>query len=280
MTTTQTRRPGLPHQRRGALRRMLPVDEYAGLARVIVERSARLYLRAWAVLISGVVEPLFYLLAVTVGFRSLVPTVTLADGSTVPYVDFVAPALLAASAMNGAISETLSIYFKLRYDKLYEAMLTTPVGPLDIVLGEVGWAVLRGGFYGTVFLGVLAALGLVTTPWAVVLVPVGLLVSFAFAAVGMAWATTLRSNAQLDYVTLASTAMFLFSTTFFPLSSYPAAVQWLVQLSPLYHGVELARMFFLGTPAPAALLHTAYLVVLALGGLTLARVRLRSMFLG
>jgi lipooligosaccharide transport system permease protein len=258
---------------------MLPVDEYAGLARVIVERSLRLYLRAWAVLISGVVEPLFYLLAVTVGFRSLVPTVTLADGTVVPYVDFVAPALLAASAMNGAISETLSIYFKLRYDKLYEAMLTTPIGPLDIAVGEVGWAVLRGGFYGTLFLGVLTALGLITTPWALALIPVGLLVSFAFAALGMACATALRSNAQLDYVILASTAMFLFSATFFPLSSYPAALQFLVQLSPLYHGVELARMFFLGAPDPSALLHVAYLAALALGGLHVARLRLRRMFL-
>ncbi|MFI9640482.1 ABC transporter permease [Micromonospora sp. NPDC051925] len=279
MTTTQTR-PAVQRHTRRALRRILPVDEYAGLARVIVERSARLYLRAWAVLISGVFEPLFYLLAVAVGFRSLVPTVTLADGTVLPYVDFVAPALLAASAMNGAISETLSIYFKLRYDKLYEAMLTTPVGPLDIVLGEVGWAVLRGGFYGTVFLGVLTAMGLVSTPWALALVPVGLLVSFAFAALGMAWATMLRSNAQLDYVTLASTAMFLFSATFFPLSSYPAPLQFLVQLSPLYHGVELARTFFLGAPGPSALLHTAYLAVLALGGLYVARTRLRSMFLG
>ncbi|GAB1694997.1 ABC transporter permease [Krasilnikovia sp. M28-CT-15] len=257
----------------------MPADEYWGLARVIVERSARLYLRAWPILISGVVEPLFYLLAVAVGFRSLVPTVTLADGTVVSYVNFVAPALLAASAMNGAISETLSIYFKLRYDKLYEAMLTTPIGPLDIAVGEVGWAVLRGGFYGTLFLGVLAALGLVTTPWALLLIPVGLLVSFVFATLGMACATALRSNAQLEYVTLASTAMFLFSATFFPLSSYPAPLQFLVHLSPLYHGVELARMFFLGTPALSALLHVAYLAVLAVGALHVARLRLRGMFL-
>lgn len=278
MTITQNR-PSAPPAARGMLRRLLPADEYAGRARVIVERSLRLYLHAWAILISGVVEPLFYLLAVTVGFRSLVPTVTLTDGTTVPYVQFVAPALLAASAMNGAISETMSIYYKLRYDKLYEAMLTTPVGPLDIAVGEVGWAVLRGGFYGTVFLGVLTALGLVTTPWALALVPVGLLVSLAFASVGMACATVLRTNAQLDYVTLASTALFLFSATFFPLSSYPPALQFVVQLSPLYHGVELARMFFLGAPDAYALLHVAYLAVLALGGLHVARLRLRRMFL-
>jgi lipooligosaccharide transport system permease protein len=278
MTMTQIR-PAVRPQRRGALGRILPPDEYWGLARVIVERSARLYLRAWTILLAGVAEPLFYLLAVAVGFRSLVPTVTLDNGTTVTYVDFVAPALLAASAMNGAISETLSIYFKLRYDHLYEAMLTTPIGPLDIAIGEVGWAVLRGGFYGTLFLGVLTAIGLVTTPWALALIPVALLVSFAFAALGMACATALRTHAQLDYVTMASTAMFLFSATFFPASSYPSSMQFLVQLSPLYHGVELARMFFLGAPDPSALLHVACLAALALGSLHVARVRLKGMFL-
>ncbi|OQO89496.1 ABC transporter permease [Saccharomonospora piscinae] len=259
------RQSTVPARRRsGVLLRVLPPSLYAGRASALVERSALVYSRAWLVFVSGVFEPLFYLLAFRVGFGQLVPEVTGPGGQTLSYVAFVAPALLAASAMNGAVFDaTFGVFFKFRYDKTYETALSTPLGPLDIALGEIGWAVLRGGMYAVSFFGVMWVMGLVTTPWAVLIVPVAILVAFAFAAVGMVCATLLRTPSQFDYVQLAVMPLFFFSTTFYPLSVYPEPLQVAVQCLPLYHGVELARGFSVGVLDWSMVGHVAYLVVMA-----------------
>ncbi|SFP98021.1 lipooligosaccharide transport system permease protein [Amycolatopsis arida] len=251
---------------RGLLVRILPPALYAGRASALLERSVLSYSRAWLVFVSGAVEPLFYLLAFQVGFGRLVTEVVGPDGP-MSYVAFVAPALLAASAMNGAVFDaTYGVFFKFRYSRTYDAMLATPIGPLDIALGEIGWAVLRGGLYAVAFFGVMGGMGLVASPWAVLLIPAALLVAFAFAAVGMACATFLRSPSQFDFVQLAVVPMFLFSTTFYPLSVYPDALQVVVQLVPLYHGVELMRGLSVGALEPSMLLNVGYLVALATVG--------------
>lgn len=266
--------------RRGLLLRMLPAPLYTGRARALLERSAMVYSRAWLVFVSGVVEPLLYLLAFQVGFGKLVEEVAGPGGETMSYVAFVAPALLAASAMNGAVFDsTFNVFFKFRYNKTYDAMLATPLGPLDIALGEIGWAVLRGGLYAVAFLGVMAGFGLATSPWALLLVPVALLVSFAFAAIGMVCATFLKSPAQFDFVQLAVMPMFLLSTTFYPLSVYPEPLQYAVQCLPLYHGVELTRGLAVGVLDVSMLGHVAYLLVLAAAGAYFTAKRLAGLLL-
>ncbi|WP_112281520.1 ABC transporter permease [Prauserella muralis] len=274
MTTLDTR------PRRGLLLRILPPSLYSGRARALIERSALAYSRAWLVFVSGVFEPLFYLLAFQIGFGKLVGDVAGPGGQLMSYVAFVAPALLAASAMNGAVFDaTFGVFFKFRYQKTYDAMLATPVGPLDIAVGEIGWAVLRGGLYGLAFFGVMGVMGLVTSPWAVLLVPAALLVSLAFAAVGMACATFLRSPSQFDFIQLAVMPMFLFSTTFYPLSVYPEPLQYVVQCVPLYHGVELLRGLSAGVLDPSMLGHVGYLVALALLGVYATSRRLARLLL-
>ncbi len=269
-----------PARGRGLLVRVLPPSLYAGRATALIERSALVYSRVWLVFLSGVAEPLFYLLAFQVGFGVLVGEVAGPGGAMLPYVEFVAPALLAASAMNGAVFDaTFGVFFKIRYDKTYDAMLATPIGPVDIALGEIGWAVLRGLLYALSFFGVMAVMGLVSSPWAVLVVPVAVLVSFAFAAVGMACATFLRTPSQFDFVQLAVVPMFLFSTTFFPLSVYPDALRVVVQCLPLYHGVELTRGFATGVLDLTLLGHVAYLLLFAALGLWAASRRVARLLL-
>ena len=139
-----------------------------GRATALIERNARVYHHAWIVLISGLFEPLFYLFSVGVGVAQLVGTVSLTDGQAVSYTEFVAPAMLAASAMNGAVFDaTFNVFFKLKYIKLYDQMLVTPLTTADVARGEIAWGQLRGASYSAMFLVVMAAMGLTHTGWAV-----------------------------------------------------------------------------------------------------------------
>ena len=196
------------------------------------------------------------------------------------YVAFVAPALLAASAMNGAVLDsTFNVFFKFRYAKLYDAMLATPIGPLDIAVGEITFAVLRGGAYAAAFLVVMGVMGLIVSPWALLMLPVALLIALAFASVGMVCATFLRSPSQFDYIQLAIMPMFLFSTTFYPLTVYPEPLQIVVQCIPLYHGVELMRGLSVGVLDVSMVGHVAYLLVLVAVGVYATSRRLAGLLL-
>lgn len=246
--------------------------------RAVVERNLRASRRFWPVLLSGSVEPLFYLFGVGVGIGALVGDVD-AAGRAVPYAAFVAPALLATSAMNGAVQESTNVFFKFRYAKTYQAMLATPLGPADVAVGEIVWSQLRGVVYAAAFLVVVAALGFVPSPLGVLALPAALLIGFTFAAVGVAVATFMRTYRDFELLQLALLPLFLLSATFYPLDVYPEAVRPLVQLSPLYHGVALVRSLTLGTVGVAALGHVAYLVVLGVAALALARRRLERLLL-
>ncbi|WP_326943339.1 MULTISPECIES: ABC transporter permease [unclassified Amycolatopsis] len=269
-----------PPARGGLLLRILPPGLYAGRASALIERAAMVYRNSWLIFLSGAIEPFLYLMAFQLGFGKLVTEVAGPDGRPMSYVAFVAPALLAMSAMNGAVFEsTYNLFFKLRYAKLYDAMLATPIGPLDVALGEIGWAVLRGGFYAVAFLGIAAAMGLLTSWWALLMVPAALLVGLAFSAVGMALVTFVKSTAQFDYIQLVLTPMFLFSTTFFPLSVYPEPVQWVVRCFPLYHAIELMRGLATGILSPGMLGNLAYLLVLGGVGLWASTRRIAKLLL-
>src|SRR6202162_4052996 len=133
----------------------------------LIERHVRVYRHAWLVFASGVFEPLFYLLSVGLGLGVLVGKVPGPGGHLVPYRDFVAPGLLAVSSMNGAMYDsTFNIFFRLKYAKLYDAILASPMRPTQVALGEIGWALIRGTIYAFAFMGVMLALDLVHSPWA------------------------------------------------------------------------------------------------------------------
>jgi lipooligosaccharide transport system permease protein len=260
--------------------RALPLPAGAGLARTLVERNVRAFRHGWVTLVSGFFEPVFYLFSLGVGLGKLVGTVTTDSGASVPYPVFVAPALLAASAMNGAVYDsTFNIFFKLKYAKLYDSVLSTPLGPRDVAVGEISWALIRGQAYAVMFLVVMLVAGLVDSWWALLALPAATLIGFAFAAVGMACTTFMRSWVDFDYVQLAILPMFLFSGTFFPLSTYPPVLQGVVQATPLYHGVTLVRDLMLGQVSTGLLWHVAYLAVMGLVGLVIAARRLERLLL-
>jgi lipooligosaccharide transport system permease protein len=246
----------------------------------LIERHARAYRHVWLVFASGVAEPLFYLLSIGIGLGVLVGKVAGPGGQLVPYREFVAPGLLAVSAMNGAMYDsTFNVFFRLKYEKLYDAVLATPIGPFEIALGEIGWALLRGVIYAVAFTLVMAVMGLVSSWWAVFAVPAAVLVGFAFAAVGMAGTTYMKSWQDFDYVILISMPLFLFSTTFYPLSVYPRVVGVIVEWTPLYQGVTLLRDLVLGVPGWDLLWRAAYLAVMGVGGLLLAARRVAKLLL-
>jgi lipooligosaccharide transport system permease protein len=166
----------------------------------------------------------------------------------------------------------------MKYARLYDSVLATPMTPADVAVGEIGWAVLRGVVYAAAFLVSMAAMGMVGSPWMIAAVPLCLLVALAFASVGMATTTYMRSWADFEYVTAATLPLFLFSATFYPVSSY-GEWGWVVQLSPLYHGVALLRTLNSGRFEPAMLGHAGVLVALSVVGLTIAARRVERLLL-
>jgi lipooligosaccharide transport system permease protein len=237
--------------------------------------------RPYQVIVNGVFEPFLYLMSIGVGIGQLV---TLPPGAAPPgttYAAFVAPALLATAAMNAAVNEVVNdVWWRIRFEKVYQSMLTTPITVTDIALGEVAAAVLRAVVAATGFLAVITALGLVHSWWALLAIPATLLITFAFAGVGLAVATVLREFHHHQYVQLVMLPMFLFATTFYPLSVYAKPVQVVVAALPLYQSTELLRGLVLGQPGTSVAWAVLYLAVLGFGGLWIADRRLPALLLG
>ena len=237
----------------------------------LLERNYTVFRRySWTVVLSGFFEPLFYLLSIGKGLGTLVGGI-----HGVTYAQYVAPALLATSAMNGAIYDsTANLFFKLKYQKLYDAVLATPLSVNDVAFAEVIWAVGRGAIYSVVFVAIMAALGLIASWWAILALPVAIGIGFAFAATGMAAVTFVRSWQDLELMQIVILPLFLFSATFYPLSTYPHWLQVATQVSPLYHGVALERSLTLGDVGWADLAHVGVLVALGLVAMSIATRRL------
>lgn len=234
----------------------------------LIERNLFVYRRTWTVIASGFFEPLFYLVGIGFGLGRLIGDVTGPGGQPIPYAMFVAPALLATGAMNGAVAEaTFNFFFKLNYNRTFQSILATPLTVGDVAVGEITWALIRGGLYATGFLIVLAALGLVTSPLAILALPAALLLGFAAGAVGMAATSFMRTRQDFDLINIVVLPMFLFSATFYPIETYPETIRGIVALTPLYQGVALIRGLTVGVVAPEMLFHVAYLV--AMGGIGL-----------
>jgi lipooligosaccharide transport system permease protein len=263
-----------------ATRMAPPLPAGAGGASKMLERNWLVYRRIWSLILSGFFEPLFYLFSIGVGIGVLVGEGVDYAGRTVSYTAFLAPALMAATAMNGAIYEsTFNIFFKLRYGKVYDAILSTPMQPRHIAIGEITWSLGRGVIYAIGFLAVMLAMGLVASPWAILAVPAAVLIGFAFAACGMAATTVMKSWQDFDLVTLVTLPLFLFSATFYPLDVYPRHFQILTQASPLYHGAELIRSLVLGTVDTGVFAHIGFLVVMGGIGASIASRRLERLLL-
>lgn len=230
------------------------------------------------ILLSGLAEPFLYLLSIGVGVGALIGTMELDDGSRVPYAVFVAPGMLAVSAMSGALAETTyNFFYKLKYARTFDAVLATPVGPVELVLGELAWAMVRGALYCGIFLAVMVAMGLTPVTGAVLAFPLTLLVGLAFGAAGAAASTVMRGWEDFDLVSTGQIALFLFSGTFSPVRDYPAVVEAVIAVTPLYHAVELLRGVMLGRPGWDLLVSLGYLVVMVAAGMWVAARRLRRL---
>ena len=239
------------------------LDRPGGRGTLLFERNVLSYRRMWTIILSGFFEPLFFLLALGYGLGGYVGDVVI-EGETIAYAAFIAPGLLAASAMNGAF---------------YDAVLATPLGPKDIAVGETAWALFRGLVYAVGFFTIMVVLGLVESWWALLALPATVFVGFAFAGAGIAAVTWMRSWQDFDILNLAILPMFLFSATFFPLSTYPEWLQWVIQATPLFHGVELLRSLTTGTVGWYQLVDVAYLAALGFLGTWIASHRVEKLLL-
>ena len=260
------------------LTRVVPQLPRAWRGKYLVERNVLVTKTFWPVLLSGFFEPVFYLFAIGVGIGKLAGDVEVA-GVAVPYAAFVAPAMLASSAMNGAIYESTNIFFKLKFGKVYDGVLATPLQPTDVASGEIAWALARGGAYSVAFVLVMAVMALIQSPWGVLAIPAALLIGFAFSAVGVAATTYMRTWQDMDLVTLVTLPLFLFSATFYPIDLYPPAIQALTWLSPLFHGVELVRGLTLGILEWTMLINVAVLVFMGVVGWRVASRRIGELLL-
>jgi lipooligosaccharide transport system permease protein len=259
------------------LRRMLPFGSRHSVH--IIERNRLIFRRGWMIIFSGFFEPLFYLLGIGFGLGSLIGTVPGPDGQPIPYAVFVAPALLATAAMNGAVYDSTNMFFRLRYEKSYDGMLATPMNVGDIALGEVIWALGRGSLYGLGFLVVMFGLGLVPSTWGLLALPASMLIGFATAAAGLTAVSFMRTWQDLDLLFVVTLPLFLFSATFFPITAYPESLRFLVELTPLYRGVDLVRGLTTGLVGISQLVDIAYLAVMGSVFLLIASRRLGRMLL-
>lgn len=247
--------------------------------RLLVLRNYIVYRAAWKLFLTGFLEPVFYLLSIGIGVGQLIDTFEF-NGQAIPYAEFVAPGMLAASAFNGALLDsTYNVFFKLKYDKLYDQMLATPLTTSDIARGEIVWGQLRGGSYSAAFLVVMAAMGLIHSWWALLALPAALLIGFAFSSVCMALTTFMKSWQDFDKITLVQLPLFLFSATFFPVTAFDGWVRWVVECTPLYRGVVLCRELTTGALSWGSAVSVVYLVVMGLVGLAVVRRRLDKLLL-
>jgi lipooligosaccharide transport system permease protein len=262
--------------RRGGVRAL-----YAGNPRSVVQRGLIAARSSnWVVVLSGFFEPVFFLASMGIGLGPLIGTVETSTGQPVPYAAYIAPALLAVSAMNGAIYDsTWNVFFKMNHSKLYEGMLSTSLGPLDVALGEIIYALLRGAVYATGFLIIMQIFGLNLAWTAILALPAVVLIAFGFASLGMAVTSYMKVFQQMEWINFVLLPMFLFSATFYPITVYPEFIQWIVMALPLWHGVELIRGLTTGALSAAMLVHVGYYLLMIGIGLVFTTKRLRALFL-
>lgn len=254
---------------------------YSGRAKVVLERSWIAFKSStWMVVLSGFVEPLLNLVVFGYGVGKFVGMIKLANGQSVSYAAFVVPGLLASAAMMGSIMDsTWNVFFKIHESRLYHAMLATSLGPMDVALGEISWALLRGALYSTAFMAVVTPLGLVKSWWAILAIPAGAVIGFGFAAIGMAATSYMTSFQHISIVNIVLLPITLFSGSFFPLSLLPSWLAAIIKWTPLTQGIDLMRMLTLGTVNASIFIHLAYFALFISGGLFFTTRRLNALFM-
>ncbi|AYY15369.1 ABC transporter [Actinobacteria bacterium YIM 96077] len=238
------------------------------------------YRRVWrGTIISGILQPLFFLLAMGMGLGTLVDAGTSGGIEGVDYLLFLAPGILAAQAMQTAVFEsTFPVLGAIKWQRQYHAMLAAPLGIPDIVLGHLVFVMMRVAMTSTIFVTIATLFGAITSWWVLLALPVAVLTGLAFAAPVVAFAARQRNesgfNMLFRFIVLP---MFLFSGTFFPVEQLPTALELIARITPLWHAVELCRGLALETMTLAgAAAHVAYLVVLAGIGIQLALMSVRK----
>jgi lipooligosaccharide transport system permease protein len=230
-----------------------------------------MYRRTWRASVwSSVFGPLFYLGAMGYGLGSLVDRNGTASLGGVTYVVFVAPAVLAVQAMNSGLSNALfPVFGGMHWNKVYIAARATVLRPADIYRGHLMFITMRITMNSACFVVLMAAFGLIRSPWAVLLLPAAVLLGFAFAVPIAAWAVTLEHETTMNYpIRFGAVPLMLFSGTFFPISQLPGWIRPLAYATPLWHGVALCRALSLGTvDAGSAAINVGYLVAMAAIGL-------------
>jgi len=254
---------------------------YAGRSRVILERSLIAFKSStWFAVLSGFLEPLLYLFSFGYGVGKLIGDITMPNGTVISYAMFIAPGLLATSAMNGAIYDsTWNVYFKLNESKLYQGMLATSLGPLDVALGEIMSALLRGFVYALGFMSVAVPMGLIPSWWGVLAVPAAVLIAFGFASLGMAITSYFKSYQQMGLINISLLPIFLFSGSFYPLTVFPDWAQLIIKCLPLWHAIELVRNLSLGIIGIGLIPHILYFLVMITLGLFFTTKRLNALFM-
>jgi lipooligosaccharide transport system permease protein len=241
----------------------------------VMSRDATVFTRNWkTTTFSSVVEPTIYLLAFGFGFGALITSIGGLDYKQYVGTGIVATAVLFSSAFPGMYGT----FLKYRFQRTYDAFLAAPVDTDEIVSAEVLWIGLRAGVYGNVPLLVAIAFGLDPRPTAVLVPIICFITGCAFVAFGITLAATAESIDNFSYVTSGIlTPMFLTAGTFFPISSFPAGIEALARLNPLYHCVQLVRdVVVLGVEPLADLGHLAFLLAFGIALWRIAIWRMRK----
>ncbi|MFJ4030185.1 ABC transporter permease [Paenarthrobacter sp. NPDC089989] len=233
------------------------------------------------VLVSGFAEPFIYLLSVGFGLGHLVGRIEISDFQTVGYAQYVAPGLLAVSAVSGAIHDsTKGVFFRIHFGRQFEAMLSTSLGPVDVALGELLFALMRGFLQSLAFIAAMWCLGLTGSWLSLLALPALLLISMSFASIGMAITSYMKNFQQMDWISLVMLPMFMLSGVFFPINQYPDFAQAVVSALPLWHAVELVRMFTTGNLSGwDVFTHVLYFLGFLIVGFYITVSRLRQLFL-
>jgi lipooligosaccharide transport system permease protein len=241
----------------------------AGLA-AAYEHMWLVYRRTWRGSIFGsFVQPVLFLLAMGIGLGTYVDTASPDALGGVPYIQWLAPALLVATVMQGSVFEaTFPVLGGFHWDRRYHGMYATPLTPFAIAFGQLGWVLTRALMVASIFAFVIVLFGAAATPGIVLTIPVAMLTALAFAGPVAAFMSTQRDTTAFNSVwRFGVTPLFLFSGTFFPIDRLPDFLQPIAWILPLWHGVDLARSLALGTVAEQPLLDLAHVVILLAGAI-------------
>ena len=237
---------------------------FAGL-RATYEHQWLLYVRTWRGSIFGnFAQPVLFLVAMGMGLGSYVDAAGSEAMGGVPYLQFLAPALLVSTVMQGSVFEaTFPVLAGFTWIRRYHAMYATPLTPYAIAFGQLAWIATRATLVGAIFMVVIVAFGAAATPGIIFTVPVGTLTALAFAGPIAAYMSSQRDTSSFNSIwRFGITPLFLFSGTFFPIDQLPEQIRWIAWVLPLWHGVDLSRSLALGTAYEDPLVLVAHVVIL------------------